>query len=84
MTNSVDPDETAHEPSHLDLHCMQRCIFSSSGLKVFLLINIFILDISSANFGKFQLFYEFIIQTQQPLFLFIFTAYSPNRFLNKM
>ena len=25
MANSVDPDETAHcEPSHLDLHCLQR------------------------------------------------------------
>ena len=25
LANSVDPDETAHyEPSHLDLHCLQR------------------------------------------------------------
>ena len=25
MTNSVDPDETAHyEPSHLDLRCLQK------------------------------------------------------------
>ena len=25
MSNSVDPDETAHdEPSHLDLHCLQK------------------------------------------------------------
>ena len=25
IANSVDPDETArHEPSHLDLHCLQR------------------------------------------------------------
>ena len=25
MENSVDPDEMAHyEPSHLDLHCLQR------------------------------------------------------------
>ena len=31
MTNSVDPDETAHyEPSHLDLHCLHKCLF---GLK---------------------------------------------------
>ena len=27
MSNSVDPDETAHyEPSHLDLRCLQRPI----------------------------------------------------------
>ena len=27
MANSVDPDETAHNgPSHLDLHCLQRCL----------------------------------------------------------
>ena len=25
MTNSIDPDEMAHdEPSHLDLHCLHR------------------------------------------------------------
>ena len=25
MANRVDPDETAHyEPSHLDLHCLQK------------------------------------------------------------
>ena len=27
FTNSVDPDEMAHnEPSHLDLHCLSICI----------------------------------------------------------
>ena len=27
MSNSVDPDEMAHyEPSHLDLHCLQKPI----------------------------------------------------------
>ena len=27
MANSVDPDEMAHnEPSHLDLHCLHRCV----------------------------------------------------------
>ena len=32
--NGVDPDETArHEPSHLDLHCLHRCLFWSAGLK---------------------------------------------------
>ena len=34
MTNSVDPDEMAHyEPSHLDLHCLHRYLFWSTGLK---------------------------------------------------
>ena len=26
MSNSVDPDETAHEPSRLDLRCLQKSI----------------------------------------------------------
>ena len=30
MTNSVDPDETAHdEPSHQDLHCLHKYLVSS-------------------------------------------------------
>ena len=34
MTNRVDLDEMAHhEPSHLDLHCLQRCLFSFTELK---------------------------------------------------
>ena len=34
MTNSVDPDETArHEPSHQDLHCLQRYLLWSARLK---------------------------------------------------
>ena len=34
MTNSVDPDEMAYyEPSHLDLHCLQKYRFWSVGLK---------------------------------------------------
>ena len=34
IPNSVDPDETArHEPSHLDLHCLQMYLFLSIGLK---------------------------------------------------
>ena len=33
MANSVDPVETApYEPSHLDLHCLQRYLFWSAGL----------------------------------------------------
>ena len=33
MANSVDPDETAYEPSHLDLHCLQRCLLWFARLK---------------------------------------------------
>ena len=34
MPNSVDPDETApYEPSHQDLHCLQRYLYWSIGLK---------------------------------------------------
>ena len=34
MANSVDPDETArYEPSHQDLHCLQRYLYWSSGMK---------------------------------------------------
>ena len=33
---SVDPDETARdEPSHLDLHCLERYLVWSAGLKGF-------------------------------------------------
>ena len=32
MSNSVDPDETAHyEPSHLDLRCLQKPIIIAHG-----------------------------------------------------
>ena len=31
MSNSVDPDETAHEPSHLDLRCFQKPIIIAYG-----------------------------------------------------
>ena len=35
MASSVDPDEMAHyEPSHLDLHCLHRYLYWSTGLKV--------------------------------------------------
>ena len=34
MASSVDPDETAHyEPSHLDLHCLQKNLSRSPGSK---------------------------------------------------
>ena len=34
MANSVDPDETArYEPSHLDLHCLQKYQDWFEGLK---------------------------------------------------
>ena len=33
MANSVDSNETSHlEPSHLNLHCLNRCLFWSAGL----------------------------------------------------
>ena len=32
MANSVDPDETA-KPSHLDLHCLQKYLCWSAGMK---------------------------------------------------
>ena len=34
MENGIDPDEIAHyESSHLDLHCLQRCLVWSAELK---------------------------------------------------
>ena len=34
MANSVYPDEMAHdEPSHLDLHCLQRYLLGSASLQ---------------------------------------------------
>ena len=34
MSNSVDPDETAHyEPSHLDLLCLQSLLISPVAVK---------------------------------------------------
>ena len=34
MSNSIDPDETAHyEPSHLDLRCLQTPIIIAYGSK---------------------------------------------------
>ena len=34
MANSGDPDETArYEPSHLDLHCLQRYLYWSARMK---------------------------------------------------
>ena len=32
MSNSIDPDETAHyEPSHLDLYCLQKSVVIAFG-----------------------------------------------------
>ena len=34
IANSVDPDETArYKLSHMDLHCLQRCLYWSVGRK---------------------------------------------------
>ena len=39
MANSVDPDEmVSDEQSHLDLHCLQRHLCWSAGLKKLMLI----------------------------------------------
>ena len=41
MANNVEPDEMAHyEPSYLDLHCLQRYLFWSTGLKRLIQINL--------------------------------------------
>ena len=45
MANSVDPDETAHEPSHLDLHCLQKRLSRSTRSKVFKQSNVRIFHI---------------------------------------
>ena len=43
MANSVHPDETAHyEPSHLDLHCLQRYLCWSAGMKGLTVDSVFI------------------------------------------
>ena len=40
MSNSIDPDETAHyEPSHLDLRCLQKPILSPVAVKELKSIN---------------------------------------------
>ena len=37
IANSVDSDEMAYyEPSHLELHCLQSCLYRSTGLKGYL------------------------------------------------
>ena len=33
MAKSVDPDEMAHEPSHLNLHRLQMYLYRSVGLE---------------------------------------------------
>ena len=39
MANSVDPDETVrYEPSHQDLHCLQRYLYWFVGMRVLTLI----------------------------------------------
>ena len=30
----IDPDETFYQPSHLELHCLQRYLYRSVGMKV--------------------------------------------------
>ena len=41
MANSVDPDEMAYyKPSHLDLHCLQRYMVCSAGIKELTLVGL--------------------------------------------
>ena len=43
MANRVHPDKTAHyKPSHLDLHCLQKCLSRPKGLKGFILPKIIV------------------------------------------
>ena len=45
MSNSIDPDETAHyEPSHQDLRCLQKSIIIAYGSKRVNLIYTFFFD----------------------------------------
>ena len=66
MASSEDPDETAHEPSYLDLHCLKKCLsvyraervkklnvyFSLEARRQFLLIlrAVFVIDIETSLF----------------------------------
>ena len=48
MANSVDPDETAHyEPSDLELHCLQRYLYWSAGMKRFNPMTILVLKFNN-------------------------------------
>ena len=51
MANGVDPDEKAHELSHLDLHCLHGYLFWSTRLKgfVYLLSFLFARIISNCS-----------------------------------
>ena len=40
MSNSADPDETAHEPSHLDLCCLQKPIIINCGSERVKMVNL--------------------------------------------
>ena len=63
MSNSVDPDETAHyEPSHLDLCCLQKPIVSPVEMKglnvqrLYLLVIIIVpVHCYRNNFGSFHI-----------------------------
>ena len=48
IANSVDPDETAHyEPSHLDLHCLQRYRVWFTTLEGLICLHTFTLSLST-------------------------------------
>ena len=58
MSNSVDPDETAHyEPSHLDLRCLQKNIIIAYGSER-------VKDIAKMRQKEVPLTYHFIAPTK--------------------
>ena len=55
MANNVNPDETAHnEPSHLDLHCLQKHLSLLRGLMVnwHTLLRTFVVRLDIAEYIK--------------------------------
>ena len=67
VANSEDPDETTHyEPSHLDLHCLHKYLYRSTGLKGLKgWINCFCRFVQGANICDFMfafLLMEFLLK----------------------
>ena len=56
MANSVDPDEMAHyDPSHLDLHCLQKNLSQSAELKGLTFTDLGLIQ-QRANYDIFLIF----------------------------
>ena len=85
MSNSIDPDETAHyEPSHLDLCCLQKPIIIACGserakqrntLKPSLLS----INISRQQFKIFSYFFFFFFFSTQNFELDISSEKTPKK-----